>query len=357
MTADDFRDFVLGIYGVSALVGDRMYIMSGPQNVTKPYIIYAMVDRSDHDVSGVSGRGIATFTVDVWDESYDDARAVALLIQAGLDGYLGVMGECEDVGAIITQTVDTIQVSQDGGEVGLKGQRLTVDCWYNDTHAALSAPTVTSTSAAFDSGTTGAASGKVTNLGAATRLTEIGVCWGTSSNPTIAGSHTVIADSVEPDKLPFLFGADACMTSLVPGTTYHARLYATNSEGTGYGADLSFTYPFAVPLSFTYNPEEISLIGTFSKALATSSTIPEAGWSGVAYTGWELPAAPKYSLCFIGELGSASGTTLTWSTGVLEESSGDVNVTHATPTDDFVDEWGVRVPAFVCTEVSYRLPA
>lgn len=61
-----------------------------------------------------------------------------------------------------------------------------------------------------------------------------GVCWGTSSNPTLsndnstgfAGNYTSFVAAASP---------------LLPSTTYHARAYATNTIGTGYGSDISFT--------------------------------------------------------------------------------------------------------------------
>ncbi len=64
-------------------------------------------------------------------------------------------------------------------------------------------------------------------------ITERGVCWSTSENPTIndyiAVNHTG-GDNFEAD-----------ITSLQWATTYYVRAYATNSEGTAYGESVSFT--------------------------------------------------------------------------------------------------------------------
>jgi len=64
-------------------------------------------------------------------------------------------------------------------------------------------------------------------------VTEKGVCWSTSPNPTIANTKT--NDGI---------GSGAYtsnITGLLPATTYYLRAFATNSIGTGYGNELIFT--------------------------------------------------------------------------------------------------------------------
>ena len=103
----------------------------------------------------------------------------------------------------------------------------------------LSLPTITT--AAISSITTSSAisGGNVTNDGGAA-ITARGVCWGTSSSPTIAGSKT--SDGTGTGSFT------SSMTGLTPNTLYHVRAYATNNIGTAYGDDLSFTtlQPLAV---------------------------------------------------------------------------------------------------------------
>jgi len=64
-------------------------------------------------------------------------------------------------------------------------------------------------------------------------ITLRGVCWSTSVNPTIENNYT-------------LNGSDSgSFTSIIgglnPSTLYHIRAYATSSQGTFYGEDISFT--------------------------------------------------------------------------------------------------------------------
>ena len=88
-------------------------------------------------------------------------------------------------------------------------------------------PTITNIS--FNSATGG---GTVSNDGGAS-ITARGLCWSIAANPTIAGPHTS-----EPGTLGSF---TSNMTGLLPNSTYHVKAYATNSTGTGYGADVTFS--------------------------------------------------------------------------------------------------------------------
>lgn len=74
--------------------------------------------------------------------------------------------------------------------------------------------------------------GVISNKGSSD-ITKKGVVWSTSPNPDISSSHTNdgVGTSVYTSNL----------TGLLPNTIYYVRAYATNSAGTGYGSDLTFT--------------------------------------------------------------------------------------------------------------------
>lgn len=71
----------------------------------------------------------------------------------------------------------------------------------------------------------------ITNNGGATVTTK-GVCWSIDQTPTIADSKTIDDTGFE--------RFTSKMTGLSPNTKYYLRAYVTNSEGTGYGNELSF---------------------------------------------------------------------------------------------------------------------
>ena len=70
-------------------------------------------------------------------------------------------------------------------------------------------------------------------------LTKIGVCWSTSQNPTVSDDHTTDGSGTG--------SFTSNLTNLTPGTTYYVRAYATNSMGTAYGSEESFTTTAALP--------------------------------------------------------------------------------------------------------------
>jgi len=73
-----------------------------------------------------------------------------------------------------------------------------------------------------------------------------GVCWSTSENPTIADNKTTDGTGS---------GSFVSMiTNLLASTRYYVRAYATNSSGTVYGNQLSFTTSEVVPPSITTGP-------------------------------------------------------------------------------------------------------
>jgi uncharacterized protein (TIGR02145 family) len=74
--------------------------------------------------------------------------------------------------------------------------------------------------------------GNVTDDGGA-EVTDRGVCWNIADNPTIANIKTSNGTGTGP------FTSN--LTQLTSGTKYYVRAYATNSEGTGYGNQVSFT--------------------------------------------------------------------------------------------------------------------
>ena len=89
--------------------------------------------------------------------------------------------------------------------------------------------TNTITSITTNSATCG---GDVTSNGASSVIAR-GVCWSTSQNPTVSESYTIDGSGTG--------SFTSNITGLTTGTTYYVRAYATNSAGTSYGEQRSFT--------------------------------------------------------------------------------------------------------------------
>jgi hypothetical protein len=94
------------------------------------------------------------------------------------------------------------------------------------------APLVTTSATINITSTTASGGGNVTDDGGAT-VTERGVCWNLMNNPTINNFKTSNGTGSG--------SFTSNLTSLTQATTYYVRAYATNSVGTSYGLEHSFT--------------------------------------------------------------------------------------------------------------------
>jgi uncharacterized protein (TIGR02145 family) len=94
-------------------------------------------------------------------------------------------------------------------------------------------PTLTTVTMSSITSATAIGGGNISSDGGAI-ITEKGICWSTSSNPTISNSRT--KDGT---------GSNNFISNLIgltDNTLYHVRAYATNGEGTAYGTnEISFT--------------------------------------------------------------------------------------------------------------------
>jgi uncharacterized protein (TIGR02145 family) len=79
-------------------------------------------------------------------------------------------------------------------------------------------------------------------------ITARGICYGTGPLPELDGAFVV------PTAISSLYSAWAI--GLQPGTTYYARAFVTNAQGTAYGNQISFTTPTGSHLNgdITYGP-------------------------------------------------------------------------------------------------------
>ena len=104
---------------------------------------------------------------------------------------------------------------------------------FKTTGQSISMPSVLTGVVSAITTTTTSSGGSVSNDGGSA-VTERGVIWSTSPNPTIALT-TKSSDGVGTGAFT------SSLTGLTPNTTYYIRAYATNSVGTGYGNELTFT--------------------------------------------------------------------------------------------------------------------
>src|ERR1035437_8543587 len=148
-------------------------------------------------------------------------------------------------------------------------------------------PTLTTTIISSITLTTAVSGGNITSDGNGA-ITARGVCWATTSTPTITNSLTT--DSTGTGSFT------SNLTGLLPATTYYVRAYATNSAGTAYGNEISFTTAVGAPTN---------VVATAGNAKATVTFTAPGG--GSVITGYTVTSTPGG----IAATGSASPITVT----------------------------------------------
>ena len=100
--------------------------------------------------------------------------------------------------------------------------------------AAAQLPTLTTIDPSSITSTLAITGGNVTDDGGSP-ITARGICWSTNPGPTIINNNIVTVNGTG------LGTFTGLIDGLTPGETYFARAYATNSAGTNYGNEITFT--------------------------------------------------------------------------------------------------------------------
>jgi uncharacterized protein (TIGR02145 family) len=156
---------------------------------------------------------------------------------------------------------------------------------------------VTTTNVTGITQTSATTGGNVTDDGNA-EVTARGVCWGTSQNPTTGSGKT--SDGTGTGNFT------SSITGLTPGIAYYVRAYATNSEGTSYGNEVTFSS----------NPVLLATLTTTTASSVTQTTAVSGGNitldGGGAITGrglcWSTSQNPTTALITKTSDGAGTGT-------------------------------------------------
>jgi uncharacterized protein (TIGR02145 family) len=160
------------------------------------------------------------------------------------------------------------------------------------------APVVTTVSVSGVTQTSATSGGNVTDDGGAA-VTARGVCWGSSQNPTTGSSKT--SDGTGTSTFT------SSITGLTANNTYYVRAYATNSEGTSYGNEVSFTTNPIILATLTTTPAT----SITSTTAITGGNITDDGGAEVTSRGvcWNTSQNPTIGdPDYYGEEGSGTGT-------------------------------------------------
>jgi len=170
----------------------------------------------------------------------------------------------------------------------------------------------TTTAASAITGNTASSGGNVLDVGSSD-LTARGVCWSTTTGPTVDLS-TKTSDAIGTGTGTFTSG----LTSLSLGTTYYVRSYATNSSGTGYGTEVSFTTLSIIPASPI--PTATSVISLYSNAYTPATTVTFASWWNMVLSPYTLADGGNAQQMVSTATGSCGGANSFTSPATLDVS-------------------------------------
>ncbi len=147
---------------------------------------------------------------------------------------------------------------------------------YRFTTKSTTAPTITTTTVTDITVSSAVCGGKIISDGFS-EITECGICYSTSAEPTI----DVKKISYNGEDSVF----DCKLTELQDGTTYYVCAYATNVKGTGYGEKRSFTtVSIRTPTVVTLEPTDITPSSAVCSGQITNNGNAEILVCGICYS-------------------------------------------------------------------------
>ena len=198
----------------------------------------------------------------------------------------------------------------------------------------MAAPTVTTQAVTSIDEITAMGNGNVTATGGLT-VTKRGICWKTTSGPTVD-------DSTAEDSGSFAVGAfNKAITGLTRGQIYYVKAYAYNTDGYGYGAEVTFyTYPAAT----TQTPSGINRIDP--TAVTANGLIAFGGTESITTRGF------KYGLTETDTW--TNSETGTYTEGTFTRSiSGLSNDTTYYIRAYAVGNWGTKYGSYLQFKTAY----
>jgi len=146
-------------------------------------------------------------------------------------------------------------------------------------------PVLTSTAASSIRSTTATSGGNITSDGGAAVIAR-GVCWSTSQNPTTANSKTT--DGTGSGSFT------SNLTELTANTTYFARAYAINLQGTAYGEQINFTTSVGLAALTTTAASSVTTITAISGGNIISDGGATVTARGVCWSTSQNPSTDNF---------------------------------------------------------------
>jgi hypothetical protein len=204
---------------------DRSFTLVSPTSDSPGTFSYSSSNTSVTTISGSTvtfvGPGTATITA--------TQAPGGGYVSASIDATLTVIGVTVLTKSGRVSTTNLNYISRTGGMSRKKGLTRKGQIVTASTSADINPTTISNITTV-----SATATGTIVTEGGFS-ITARGFCWSTATNPTIENSKSTETGT--------LGNLTSNLSGLTTGTTYYIRTYATNSSGTAYGNEVSFTTP------------------------------------------------------------------------------------------------------------------
>jgi len=193
------------------------------------------------------------------------------LSQTGSDVTLSDGGgtvSVNDADADSTNELQTLSVSATGDTLYLQNGGFVIIPGISAANAPVQLATLTTSAVSSLTNISATSGGNITDDGGA-NITTRGVCYSINTNPTTADNITNDGNGTG--------SFTSNLSGLTTSTTYYVRAYATNSAGTAYGNELSFTTPAALAIGDSYQGGIIFYLDGSGGGLIAAPTDQTAG--------------------------------------------------------------------------------
>ena len=178
----------------------------------------------------------------------------------------------------------------------------------------LRTPSLKSTTVSRIASTTASAGFTIT-INGGSQITNSGLVWGTSINPTILSNNGIHQNTYNNSNLPTTWeemntNFSTTISRLTPSTTYYVRSYATNSVGTAYGEEVSFTTLAPTAPVFNSYPLSQSIQNITTNSASIYTGVDDTGGSAITEQGyvWSTSTNPTTAIA-TKSIGSSANLT------------------------------------------------
>lgn len=262
-----------GSYQGDVITKPDIWLQSATSITTNSAVIGGRIERGDGNLP-IIRNGVCWNTTGVMDVLGADYYNMPVChIKTGITCYFSM-----NVPFFLPNTKYYIQAYAENAY----GINFSTQGWFT-TLSAVTIPSVSTNTITNIASTTATGGGEVLNQGSSS-VTARGICWSTSYNPTISQPLTPTSTGGRTSNSTGIGTFTSSIINAAGNTTYYVRAYATNSSGTAYGINQSFTTSGVLPTVSTNNIINITISAATSGGNVTNQGTSAVTERGVCYS-------------------------------------------------------------------------